>query len=63
MNTIEIYSKNVYGVNSFYAANLSQAAAIKKLTGQKTLTSESRAGLEMLGFKLVVVFEPQAILA
>lgn len=48
--TIKIYKKNVYGKENIYCANEKTAKAIRLISGQLTLTSQTIRGMEQLGF-------------
>jgi len=59
MTTIEVFTRNVYGNVTCYPAKLKQANAIRRLTGQKSLTLEKQRALVELGFELVQVPDPK----
>ena len=58
---IEIFSRSVYGEVRIYAADKSQADALGKITGTKTLTSAHMEGLKQLGLDFEQVIDPKAL--
>lgn len=60
MPIIEVYIKQVYGVEHVYIKNKELAKIFASLTGQKTVTSHTNT-LKRLGFKVVVVSEYDSI--
>lgn len=49
MKEIEIYTKNVYGVERMYVKDEEVAGIIFRVTGKKTLDDMTKRHLEMLG--------------
>lgn len=64
MNTIQVYTRNVYGSLKVYAANPEQAKALAVLTnGAKTLEHRHLQALESLGFLIEQVSDPVSVLS
>ena len=59
--TIEVYSRSVYGEHRTYVADKSQADALGKITGTKTLTSAHIEGLQQLGLDFEMGIDPKAL--
>lgn len=60
MNSIKIYRKNVYGNQLTYIEDNSQEAeAVKRLIKQKTLNTNDKISLEILGVKFEEVLPPK----
>jgi hypothetical protein len=55
---IEVFSRSVYGEVRIYAADKSQADALGKITGTKTLTAAHIDGLKQLGLEFVQGIDP-----
>lgn len=56
-NVIRYFSRSFYGKTNFYAVD--KAYAIERLTGKKTLTAETFAAMEALGFVFEEVCDPE----
>lgn len=63
MSTIQVFTRNVYGKPTVYAADANQAQALAQLTGCKTLEHRHLQGLEALGFTLTQVPDPKGALS
>lgn len=59
MNTIEIYSKCVYGKDLVYIADKKIANIINQLTESKTLSDKHIEALMKLGFNFKEVLQPK----
>lgn len=59
MKTIEIYRKNVYGVEKTYIKDQKTAVAIGELTGKVTIDARDMKCLEFLGFNFTEVLPPR----
>jgi hypothetical protein len=59
MKTIEIYNKNVYGVEKTYIKDQTMAVAIQTLTGKITIDARDMKVLEYLGFTFQEVLAPK----
>ncbi len=57
--TIQIYSRSVYGRSLLYVANPEQANSLAKLTNTRTLEPRHVMALEELGFTFVSVPDPK----
>jgi len=54
-HNLQWYRKLVYGQETAYLVDSGQAAAVRTLTGRKSLTRTDRAALEALGFTFTEV--------
>ena len=62
-DSIKVYTRSVYGRTLIYAADKSQAQALRTLTnGATTLESRHIAALESLGFTVEQVPDPKSAL-
>ena len=60
---ISVYSRSVYGSLKIYAANPSQAVALRTLTnGAKTLEQRHLSALQDLGFEIEQIADPATVL-
>lgn len=60
---ITVFTRNVYGKPTVYAADAEQARALTLLTNCKTLEHRHLQGLEALGFTLTQIPDPQVTTA
>lgn len=61
MKEIAIYETKHYGVNHLYVVDDKIRHAIEQMTGQRTLTTRIKRGLEELGFTFKLVVDPMAL--
>ncbi len=60
---LEYFSRSVYGNFQAYLIECPEANAIRALTGRKTLTQSDIDALTALGFELILVNDPKAVMA
>lgn len=58
MNTIEVYSRNVYGKQLIYPAN-EEGHKLVALLHSKTFSPEDLSKLKALGYKVTQVIDPR----
>ncbi len=56
---INYYIKQVYGKDTLYIEDEKTATIVKKLTGLKTLTMDTKCAMEELGFTFSQILKPQ----
>ena len=59
LHVIEIFRKNVYGLEKIYVKDLRMAGAIRALTGKITIDVKDMANLKFLGFTFLEALPPK----
>jgi hypothetical protein len=59
-NPIQVYSRNVYGIDRTYAIDPLVSDSLQTLTGQRTLSAAQLDALRELGHRIELVHDPRA---